>query len=361
MTPKLNQLNKIAPIPEKTLVIYHDGDPDGKMGAGIAQSKLGNDAFYLGLNYESFGAKELLSIFGNLKTIYFIDYLLPADDVKMLLDHRIELIILDHHVSSIEGVKEGMKTWDKYLVKEYLHDLPDNPDYKKSGTMLAWEYFYKDKNCVPFAVQLVSAYDAWNTSSLLFKDARYFTRYLLHQMDKPISYFFYAFLATPVDYDDMLIFIETGRAITEITQKNEDALAKKYAGTLEWEGLRFCALNTRGVSQTVDSVFSPEKHDAVLLYIYSPEVRQWRISLYHNSNSKSFPDLSIIAKKFPGGGGHKAACGFSVDELPFKVEDIHPLDECLPTEEHHEDAQLVERTKKLKRLAKYVYEPSKWV
>jgi nanoRNase/pAp phosphatase (c-di-AMP/oligoRNAs hydrolase) len=43
--------------------------------------------------------------------------------------------------------------------------------------------------------------------------------------------------------------------------------------------------------------------------------KQWRVSLYH-APSKEHHDLSKIAVKY-GGGGHRGACGFKTDKLPF--------------------------------------------
>ena len=41
----------------------------------------------------------------------------------------------------------------------------------------------------------------------------------------------------------------------------------------------------------------------------------WSVSLYHAKHRKEL-DLSLIAVKY-GGGGHRGACGFTCDKLPF--------------------------------------------
>lgn len=43
--------------------------------------------------------------------------------------------------------------------------------------------------------------------------------------------------------------------------------------------------------------------------------RKWDVSLYH-ADGKEQHDLSLIAVKY-GGGGHRGACGFRSDKLPF--------------------------------------------
>jgi hypothetical protein len=43
--------------------------------------------------------------------------------------------------------------------------------------------------------------------------------------------------------------------------------------------------------------------------------KKWRVSLYHAPHRTDI-DLSVIAVKY-GGGGHRGACGFRCDKLPF--------------------------------------------
>jgi nanoRNase/pAp phosphatase (c-di-AMP/oligoRNAs hydrolase) len=43
--------------------------------------------------------------------------------------------------------------------------------------------------------------------------------------------------------------------------------------------------------------------------------QKYNVSLYHSPHNKQH-DLSLIAVKY-GGGGHKGACGFQADKLPF--------------------------------------------
>jgi hypothetical protein len=55
------------------------------------------------------------------------------------------------------------------------------------------------------------------------------------------------------------------------------------------------------------------EHDACLGFNWTG--KNWRASLYH-APGKEHHDLSLIAVKH-GGGGHRGACGFVADKLPF--------------------------------------------
>lgn len=65
-------------------------------------------------------------------------------------------------------------------------------------------------------------------------------------------------------------------------------------------------------SQIFDSVYDPNKHDGMLTFAWKKGM--WTVSMYGTKGI----DLSAIAKKH-GGGGHKQACGFQCDELPFDL------------------------------------------
>ena len=84
---------------------------------------------------------------------------------------------------------------------------------------------------------------------------------------------------------------------------------------MDWEGLNFIVLNTgRFNSLTFAALDKPETgHDALLGYMFNGKC--WTVSLYHAKHRTDI-DLSLIAVKH-GGGGHKGACGFTCDKLPF--------------------------------------------
>jgi nanoRNase/pAp phosphatase (c-di-AMP/oligoRNAs hydrolase) len=67
-------------------------------------------------------------------------------------------------------------------------------------------------------------------------------------------------------------------------------------------------------SQTFDSVWDPEKYDAMLTFGWRRG--QWTVSLY---SVKQDVDVSEVAVKH-GGGGHKGAAGFQCTELPFRLD-----------------------------------------
>ena len=58
--------------------------------------------------------------------------------------------------------------------------------------------------------------------------------------------------------------------------------------------------------------FNPEEHDAMLRYAFNG--RCWNYGLYADTEKRPDVDCSIIARQY-GGGGHRAAAGFTTDKL----------------------------------------------
>jgi len=112
----------------------------------------------------------------------------------------------------------------------------------------------------------------------------------------------------------LLGLLENGRILQTYQQRN-DASMMHRSFLVEWEGLKFLALTTaRCNSLTFASKDLPETgHDALMGFYFNGKV--WTVSLYHAKHRTDL-DLSQIAVKF-GGGGHRGACGFTADKLPF--------------------------------------------
>lgn len=116
------------------------------------------------------------------------------------------------------------------------------------------------------------------------------------------------------------ICIYEGALIKAYCDKQNDEYSKAYSRTLDWEGLKFCALNIgqRGNSDLLRGGLKPE-HQACFAWRHDGE--KVMVSLYHAPGHEDI-DLSKIAVKY-GGGGHKGACGFRIG-LTFLNEILNP-------------------------------------
>lgn len=322
----------------KTTVIHHSADYDGIFCREIARKFL-PDAELIGWD---FADKPL--VIPACDTLYVMD--LPLDSpfgFKWNKEHHSvryfkgEVVWIDHHKSSIES-----------------HPT-DIPGYRIDGVAacrLAWQYFtlfhpsagsfalpkkedYVERRVAePLAVRLAGEYDIWDKRDERADVFQFGLR------SRELSDFDWSEMLSPngkLSVDEIESLIAVGhRDILEVDGTNAPAVVhgllingeilQRYQQAtdkgvmhrsfmVEFEGLKFLALNTaRCNSLTFAAKDVPENgHDALMGFYFKDG--KWNFSLYHANHRKDL-DLSQIAVKH-GGGGHRGACGFASDNLPF--------------------------------------------
>ena len=235
-----------------------------------------------------------------------------------------DLIWIDHHKSAIE--KYGSTG---------LHDRI--PGYRIDGVAacrLAWQWFdYEAKGLdghrnqldpnlptkeeftdrkvsEPLAVRLAGEYDIWDKRD---ERADVF-QFGLRSVDVGAD-FWEALLQTDgVGEKAVTELLENGYLLQRYQQRNDAGIMGR-SFQVEWEGLKFLVLNvTRCNSLTFASKDVPETGHDALMGFYS-DGKKWNVSLYHAKHRTEL-DLSQIAVRY-GGGGHRGACGFQLDDLIF--------------------------------------------
>jgi uncharacterized protein len=317
----------------KPTVIYHSADYDGIFCREIARKFL-PDAELIGWNFgdpilsvpkDRFYILDLplLDPFGLMIEDGWIarnNPIMSKDERQVQPLDRLDWshwIWIDHHKTSIEkypkdvpgyridGVAACRLAW-QWLSKRESLDLPDS--WRRE--MMPCKQDYTDRKVIePLSVRLAGEYDIWDK-----RDPRAETfQYGLRTRD-----------LTPADWDDLLnlkvhsvvsSLLEDGEVAQRYAQKMDEDLVKHRSYRLDWEGLNFLVLNTgRFNSLTFAALDVPETgHDALMGYMFNGKI--WTVSLYHAKHRADI-DLSEIAKRH-GGGGHRGACGFTCEKLPF--------------------------------------------
>lgn len=289
----------------KIVVIHHSADFDGLFCREIARRHFGSDAEYIGWDY---GQPE--PIVPDDVALYMLDISVPG-----LMNHP-RLNWVDHHKSAME--KYGKK-----------------PGYQIDGVAacrLSWQYFgginswpgnstptkqdFVDRKVSePWAVRLAGEYDIWDKRDLN-------TELFQHGLrSRDLLGVWPQILVTEngVSPQDSTLIVRSllgaGRAIQYAkTQENADVVTN-YGFTTDFEGLKFLACNHGRYNSHLFTAGLKPEHDACLGFNWDGPLQNWRVSLYH-APGKEHHDLSQIAVKH-GGGGHRGACGFRVDQLPF--------------------------------------------
>lgn len=315
----------------KTTVIYHRADFDGIFCREIAKKFL-PDAELIGWD---FGDPPLE--WGCLRgTVYVLD--LPVDRVAGLefpagkgpasAEGFERIIWIDHHKSAIESHPRNI------------------PGYRIDGVAacrLAWQWFttvdgntprtgreigmpirpagvlpmvqdYKNREVEePLAVRLAGEYDIWDKrdpDAELFQHGLRSKELTAEDWRLLLSVEVFECKMNPPHIASLLV---RGEAVQYAkTQENKDIITS-YGFTVQFEGLTFLACNHARYNSFLFTAGIKPEHEALLGFKF--DGKRWQVSLYH-APGKEHHDLSLIAVKH-GGGGHKGACGFVADKLPW--------------------------------------------
>jgi uncharacterized protein len=307
--------------------IYHRADFDGIFCREIAKqffTKGGYDVEYIGWDY----GDPVPEISPEAK-VYMLDI-----SVDGMMDHP-NLNWVDHHKSALEkfGEKPGYQIDGVAacrLAWQYFGGINGWP-----GEIPTKEDFTERRVSEPLAVRLAGEYDIWDKRDPRTDIFQFGLR--SRELSDSDWGMMLSLTATPsIAETEMMMdagytgflepdgtaspaivlgLLKDGELLQRYQRDTDKSIVKHRSFTVEFEGLKFLALNTaRCNSLTFESKDVPETgHEALLGFFWNGI--KWTVSLYHAEHRKDL-DLSLIAVKY-GGGGHRGACGFYVDQLPF--------------------------------------------
>ena len=273
----------------KSICFYHD-DMDGKCAGAIV-----NQA-YPGTELRSIQYGQTIDLDGiRGRDVYMVDFCLQPFSLMEQLAETCRLVWIDHHKSAIEEAVSR-----RFICHDMLTRIGD------AGCELAWEYFFANIP-MPRAVYLLGRYDVWDHND---PDTLQFQYAMQVYGMSPDSHVWWEYLFA---LDDLHRYVEYGQTILLYIQSH-DAVYAQAAFETEIDGQQAIAMNRMYTnSQMFESVYNPAIHDMMLTFGWRHE--QWTVSLY---SDKDNVDVSVIAKKY-NGGGHKRAAGFQCDVLPFSL------------------------------------------
>ena len=290
LTPQKNYMNNQHL--KNIVIIYHAQCSDGLGSAYAAWKKFGDSASYIPLKTQVELPEGLTD-----KELYIVDYSFDKATLEQLRADNKSVVVIDHHLSA----------------KEAVTAFPENIfDLDHSGAVLAWQYFHP-KTTVPPLLEYVEDHDLWKFT---LPDNREYNSALKQ------------YPATFESWDELIkkledttfkkTFIEKGRIIT----KFEDSLIEsllEYKERVLFEGHEVWALNVSRVYRSILghrlASLNEKNGQTALGIVYYRNLGAVHVSLRSNGDV----DVSVIAKKY-GGGGHKNAASIKVNsfaELPF--------------------------------------------
>lgn len=321
-------VKKFVPDCELYGIDYNDPFPWQKVAPTFVTRVDGNDPRDIETQFAENGELVFPGNSGTERKVYMVDFSLKPDEMKRLSEVT-DLVWCDHHKSALESCV-GL-------------DIRGVRSTALAGCELAWEWFASRDGegmmLPPEAVRLLGRYDVWDAKNPDWSRIEAFQfgmRAKLGMMNPEDPNWWTLLSGECVESilrSELVRTISTGRAILSYHDQEAKALcADGCHEEILWlpagakgipvpglEGVReerwaLICLNTlqRG-SWQFNSVWDPEKHDAMCVYGQLKD-RRWRVSLY---STKEEVDCGAIAKAF-GGGGHKGAAGFVCDKLPWE-------------------------------------------
>jgi len=290
----------------KPLVIYHAHCTDGFGAAFCAWLKFGDEAEYLPMQYGEAKLHEALPFTPLNREVYILDFSFERQIMEFIFKDAKRVVWLDHH-------KTAFEMWCTTEREKHveLHPLPNDHiivlDNSKSGAMLAWEYFNPGEEA-PLFIKLIDDRDRWQfleSGSKAFHTAM--------TMRKPWSFesWKHEFVGPQGYFYDIRELLSQGELLLKYQEQQVQSLAK-YARkcfimipNLGY-GVTGFAVNTSVHMSEVGHALANKSESFGMIW-YLGENGEAKVSLRSNGDY----DVSLIAKRF-GGGGHKNAAGFSV-------------------------------------------------
>lgn len=264
--------------------IYHGNCADGFGAAWVVREayRTGSSVqFHKAFHDDPFWPREEIKD----KIVYLVDFSYSRDTIISMSKVAYRIVIIDHHKTAIDD----------------LVDLPFNvelfADINHSGAMLAWKYFFP-KLEVPELIKLIEDRDLWKfsmagtreVSAALFSYPYEFEVWDTLMLSNAISL-----------YDD-------GVAIERKHFKDINELLPKISRMINIDGYLVMTANlpyTLGVDAA--NILAADQPFGCTYYDLANRTRYYSLR-----SDKNGLDVSLIAKKF-GGGGHKHAAAFTID------------------------------------------------
>jgi nanoRNase/pAp phosphatase (c-di-AMP/oligoRNAs hydrolase) len=272
----------------ETLVIYHADCLDGLGAAWSAFCKLGAQARYIPARYG-----DDLPDFEPGAILYILDFSYSPQLLVNAAATASQVILIDHHMTAMEQCEAFFKSLP------LPENLSINFDMSRSGCVLTWQYFFHDLK-LPKILLHIEDRDLWHFK---LEGTREITTALYERT--PINF-------AEIGTLDLTELLAVGRIQVEQYAGMVKRLAKS-AHSVSVAGRAGLAVNAPSFfSSDLGHVLAEKSGTFGMTYQYDGRKQKWNFSL----RSIGDYDVGHLAQNF-GGGGHRNAAGFALDNNPF--------------------------------------------
>lgn len=332
----------------KTVCIYHSIDLDGWMSAAIVKHWFINKYDKVRI-YNNSDQTELISYYTNPnpkndETLVFIGYNygdpipdLSEYDKVIMCDISFPLINMDSIASNVSIIQRDFIWIDHHIsaIKEcsierdgkYIAGYGGIRDTNFAACELTWKYFFPNEP-MPEIVRLLGRYDCFGhkgtNEELKVLEFQYGARSVISNYEQA-----YKWLSAEEEkdyfmgYNTIDIILDKGKAIYQYLCSEAEQIYKTgfilYLDETLYDDnnkpnckqkQKFICINKERFNPINFGIdYHKDGYDGAACFHYANGM--WNFSLYNDNGAV---DCSIIAKQF-GGGGHKGASGFRIDDI----------------------------------------------
>ena len=259
-------------------VIYHARCSDGFGAAWSAWKLLGDNATY----YAAEHGDDPPDVSG--KNVAILDFCYSNSVIKKMIASAKSLIIIDHHKSRVAEMED---------IECKIFDM------NRSGAMMAWNFFHPNVS-PPLLIKYIEDRDLWRWKLPLSKE------------------FSAVFDLVDFKFEDFEKYNneeEIAKAQVlggQILQYTKLALVKieRRAVIKTMFGKKVAVINANyWIDEIGDDLAKTCDCDFAMMWSYDHRKKAISVSL---RSFKEDVDVSKIATRFPGGGGHKKSSGFTI-------------------------------------------------
>jgi len=282
---KFKEKRKKTRKPTKRIVVlYHNDCTDGFSSAWVAWKKFGSKADYIGIDP---GTKPMDGL--RNKDIYTLDVIYPVEYLPKLIKANNKIVAIDHHVSNQKAFS---------VIKNGLFDI------NHSGAVLAWKYFFQGKE-MPDFLKHVEDMDLWK-----FKIPK--TKEIIAYLDM-VDFEFKEWNRVSAGMEIKSKFneyIKQGSMLLKYQDEVIERIISNHAMPVNFLGHKTFAVNSPVFNSQIANALYKRLPPMGIVWVQNKD-GSVRVSL----RSDGTVDVSKLAAKFPGGGGHKKAAGFEIKDF----------------------------------------------
>lgn len=266
--------------------LYHN-DADGRSSAAIVRRAHDGDTRTYEINY---GDQVPWNKIEEAEHVIMVDFSLTLPEMLRIAAGR-RFTWIDHHISAIDELEEAARDWEGVQ------------DVSQAACNLTWQYFFPNQS-IPRTILLIGDRDTWSN---VYPDSAAFGEGLNQQETRPEN----DTLWKPLLDDDpqaVQLLIDHGKVLREARLREIRRSVNRFGIKVTFEGYSTLAVNRRGDGDLGEFI---RKQGYEIAYCYIEGKQNGKLVTFVTLFSDKV-DVSLLAKKF-GGGGHRSAAGFSFE------------------------------------------------